>query len=86
MIADNSGINVLGRLGCIVNAEQVLVLLIDYISMELDSLEEEEAVRPLTDYASGRKAALVECLELIQRWEDAAKNGLDWDIEANFPV
>lgn len=68
-------------------ADQDLLFLIDYITMELDALEEaEQEDGKLSEYASGRKAALVECLEIVQQWEDAEENGLDWDIEGNFPV
>lgn len=37
-------------------------------------------------FISGERTAYVECLEIIQFWEHARKYGLDFDIEAKFPV
>lgn len=38
------------------------------------------------DFIYGEKTAYIECLELIQHWEDAEKNGLNFNIEARFPL
>ncbi len=63
-----------------------LLTLIDYILPVLDELEEMDLEGKLDARGYGQKMALVECLEIVQRWKDAEKIGLDWDIEENFPV
>ncbi len=68
------------------NAEETLVAMIDYITVcleEIASLDEKDLA---SQFQRGQETALVECLELIQRWEKASENGLDFNIEETFPV
>ena len=37
-------------------------------------------------FCYGEKTAYVECLEWIQQWENAEAYGLDFDVEARFPL
>lgn len=37
-------------------------------------------------FAYGEKTAYTECLEVLQLWENAASNGLDFDIEKKYPL
>ena len=67
-------------------ADDVLKQMIDYITTSLEELEEEYPDGNIPERYLGMKTAYVECLELIQQWEKAEENGLDWDIEENFPV
>ena len=46
---------------------------------QIDSYYSKEA-------AYGAKAAFTECLEIIQHWEGARWNGLDFNIEENYPL
>lgn len=70
-----------------VNARQTLVDLIDEITVSLDELQDEEYSGSLGLYGEGSKAAYVHMLEFIQqRWEESEEEGLDFDIEAHFPV
>ena len=69
------------------NAEETLLYIIDYISGNLDELQEILKARVPNPFAHGQATALVECLEEIQRlWEDAEKEGLDYIIEEVYPV
>lgn len=38
------------------------------------------------EFICGERTAYVECLEIVQGWKDAAKIGLDFDIENRFPL
>ena len=70
-----------------VGAEETLLDLIDEITLSLEELQDEEFEGRLGVYGEGSKAAYVQILEFIrERWEDSEKNGLDFDIEAKFPV
>ncbi len=55
--------------------------LINYLEelQEIDSYDSKET-------AYGAKAAFTECLEMIQLWEGARWNGLDFNIEESFPL
>lgn len=56
-------------------------LLIDYLN-DLQSVGD----KPDTLFAYGEKTAYTECLEVLQRWENAKTNGLDFDIEKRYPL
>ena len=50
---------------------------------ELQKIDSENE----NQFAYGEKTAYVECLEWIQEeWEEAKKNGLDFDIEELYPL
>ena len=68
------------------SAEDTLLLLMDSIAATLSESEEQKTELEGSEYARGMRAAFVEVLELLQRWEHAAENGLDWDIEETFPA
>ena len=68
------------------SAEETLNYLIDLF---LYYLEEELSGTPCPEdeqFILGERTAYVECLEIIQYWEHARKNGLDFNIEAKFPI
>lgn len=67
------------------SADETLITLIDLF---LDYLEFFNDVFDLdiAQFVAGERIAYVECLEVIQNWEYAEKNGLDFDIESRFPV
>lgn len=67
------------------SADEILINMIDLFLEYLDSLSGE--CHPNQDqFVSGERTAYVECLEIIQCWEHAHKNGLDFDIEAKFSI
>ena len=70
------------------SAEEVLLFLMDEITMSLEELQdlEDELGGPRNQFAFGQKTALVTCLEFLKSWEKAEENGLDFDIEEVFPV
>lgn len=64
------------------SAEGILKYLIASLEYNLQELNEcGDAPFPL-----GAKYAYVECLEIIQHWEEASSLGLDYDIEKRFPI
>ncbi|MBQ8428567.1 MAG: hypothetical protein IJX30_00505 [Clostridia bacterium] len=61
--------------------QYIIALLLHY----LDELSEvQDSVD--TQFAYGEKTAYVECLEILQHWENAESNGLNFDIEGIFPL
>ena len=67
------------------NANELLVSLISLLTSYLEELSFSSA----TDkdlFCYGEKTAYTECLELLQQWEFAEKNGLDFDVEQRFPL
>ncbi len=63
-------------------AEETLRQLIERLTRCLTELEGA----PHTEFTYGEKTAYVECLEWIQRWQEAAKNGLEGNVEKRFPL
>ena len=58
-------------------------------TMLVDRLKELQKIKSDDEnhVAYGEKTAYVECLEWLQTvWEDAKKNGLDFDIEKIYPL
>ena len=51
-------------------------------------LEELSAASPLDadQFCYGEKTAYLECLEWIQQWEHAERNGLDFNATERFPL
>ena len=67
------------------SAEETLSYMIDLFLEYLESLSSTQNPEK-EQFILGERTAYVECLEIIQCWEHARKNGLDFDIEARFPV
>lgn len=67
------------------NSDELLRQMIPLLLQCLEELSKACALRP-NDFLCGEKTAYTECLELLQRWEHAETNGLDFDIEARFPL
>lgn len=63
-------------------AEYALSQMIPEIEAKLDELNLLEQ----DDYVLGLKTAYAETLELIQLWEKHALYGLDYNIEAKYPL
>ena len=66
-------------------AVETLSYLIELFLEYLESLSEVCDLNK-EQFVLGEKTAYVECLEIIQKWEHAGKSGLDFNIEAKFPV
>lgn len=67
------------------SADETLNYIIDLFLDYLEDLNRERCP-DREQFISGERYAYVECLEIIQNWEHARTNGLDFDIEAKFPV
>ena len=67
------------------NAQDTIIYLKDLL---LNYLDELKGVRDKSDtlFAYGEKTAYTECLEVLQLWENAERNGLDFDIEKRYPL
>ncbi|MDE7083590.1 MAG: hypothetical protein K2O89_07840 [Clostridia bacterium] len=67
------------------SATETINYLIQILIYYLETSEEE---KNLCDgsFVLGERTAYVECLEILQFWEHAHKNGLDFDIEARYPI
>ena len=74
------------RGGPSMSAEEVLQFLIDEGLNSLEDLNQIELNGDLTPFQFGLRTATVAYMEIIQRWEKAEENGLDFDIEDEFPV
>ncbi len=66
-------------------AEETLTYLINLLCFYLEELQRYDKWGKNT-FIYGEKTAYVECLEVVQRWEGAKKVGLDYNIEARFPL
>lgn len=50
-------------------------------------LENDKTDNPsISEFIMGERTAFVECLEIIQLWKSADRHGLNFDIEARFPL
>ncbi len=65
-------------------ASETLELIIAYLLEYLEELNATDKV--CNDFIYGEKTAYIECLEMLQNWECAEKVGLNFDIEARFPL
>lgn len=52
----------------------------------LDELAELPLYAQNLEFNIGQKTTLVECLEIIQQWEHAKENHLDFEIEKVYPL
>ncbi|MDE7296666.1 MAG: hypothetical protein K2N84_05310 [Clostridia bacterium] len=66
-------------------AVETLNYIIELFVSYLENLAEERDPDK-AQFVSGERIAYIECLEIIQCWEYARTNGLDFDIEKRFPV
>ncbi len=56
-------------------------------SILLTYLEELSDVESSDDpFLYGEKTAYIECLEWVQVWDEAEKNGLGFQVEARYPL
>lgn len=67
-------------------SEEILKYLIALIHMNLEELKSAEEECGGNLFISGEKVAYVECLEVLQMWQEAISTGLDYDIELRYPV
>lgn len=67
------------------NSYETLIYIIDLFTYYLDQLIDVKDVDD-EQFLYGEKTAFVECLEVIQYWEGASKNGLDYKIEERYPL
>lgn len=67
------------------DAKDTLLYLKELLLFYLDELKEVSDNQDCL-FAYGEKTAYTECLEIIQLWENAAQNGLDFDIEKRYPL
>ncbi len=66
-------------------AEKILLTLINLLLNYLEDLKDYKNIE--TDqFQYGEKVAYTECLEYLQLWENAAANGLDFNIEEKYPL
>lgn len=66
-------------------ATKVLHNMISYLTRALTELS-DVSNEPSTQFAYGEKTAYVECLEWLSEWEQAAKHGLDFNVEQRYPL
>lgn len=66
-------------------AVETLSYIIDLFVSYLENLAEEHDPDN-EQFVAGERVAYIECLEIIQFWEYAHINGLDFDIEKRFPI
>ena len=66
-------------------ANELLNFLISLLTVYLEELSSASAL-DADQFCYGEKTAYAECLELLQQWECAEANGLDFDVENRFPL
>ena len=66
-------------------AEETLQLAIGTLLSYLDELWNVKD-GPDTEFLYGEKTAFVECLEMLQLWEESEDNGLNFVIEDKYPL
>lgn len=64
------------------NARSTLIYLIRVLTQNLEELK--LAVKD--GFTDGERTAYAECLEIVQLWEDSGSHGLDYEIEARYPL
>ncbi len=65
-------------------ASKILIYLAKKIEDYLNQLNAKNI--GIDDFSYGEKTALVECLEIIQLWDEAKQAGLDYVIEDRYPL
>lgn len=66
-------------------ADEILILLISMLITYLEELASSTALDE-DQFCYGEKTAYTECLEWLQEWEFAEIFGLDFEVEARFPL
>lgn len=64
-------------------SREVLIQLCETL---LENLNELDDTSNGNAFVNGQKYAYIECLEIMQDWEEAENFGLDLDIESRFPL
>ena len=64
------------------NARETLLYLAELLTAYLEELRSAAK----DGFAYGEKTAYTECLEIVQLWDEAAVNGLDYKIEKRYPL
>lgn len=67
------------------SSEDTILYLKELLLYYLDDLK-EVGDNQNNLFAYGEKTAYTECLEVLQLWENAARHGLDFDIEKKYPL
>ena len=62
--------------------KEILIYLIATLLFYLEELEGTD----FNSFIYGEKTAFVECLEILQYWEESATHGLNFDIESKYPI
>ena len=62
-------------------AEDVLTKLIRIITI---NLEELNCYKPKNQFVYGEKTAYIECLEIIQSWDNSNKHKLDYNVQQRY--
>lgn len=65
------------------NSNDLLDFMISSLILALEELASSTDTDP---FCYGEKTAYTECLEWLQQWEFAEAHGLDFDVEARFPL
>ena len=66
-------------------ARETLLQLIELLLYYLEDLE-RIAQHDENQFAYGEKTAYTECLETVCRWREAELFGLDFEVEARYPL
>ena len=64
------------------SAKEILIEMIVTFTEYIEEIESEKQDM----FLYGEKTAYVECLEMIQEWEECKTYGLDFDIEKKYPL
>ena len=66
-------------------ANELLNFLISLLTVYLEELS-SASILDEDQFCYGAQTAYTECLEVLQEWEFAEANGLDFDVENRFPL
>ncbi|MBR2971055.1 MAG: hypothetical protein IKC48_04605 [Clostridia bacterium] len=67
------------------SSEEVLEMMIQLLLVYLEELSVFKDIDG-EQFLYGERTAYTECLEMIQEWEYADINGLNFDIEEKYPL
>ena len=63
------------------NAEKILITLIQTITQ---NLEELASLKRKNSFVYGEKTAYVECLEILQMWQGAPSQNLNYNVQQKY--
>lgn len=66
------------------SAKEVLEYMTNILLTYLEELSDVESSDD--PFLYGEKTAYIECLEWVQVWDEAEKNGLGFQVEARYPL